>query len=524
MSKIITTEIFLQKAREIHGQKYDYSKTVYVSAKDKVCIICPEHGEFFQAPDKHLHGRGCPRCARPNSNLSQEEFIEKVVSVHGDRYDYSKTTYQGYNKSVIITCPIHGDFTIKANAHLKGSGCQRCGGSGRFSTSEFIERHRSIHGDRYDYSETNAENRYNNKICVICPEHGHFYKTITGHFHYGCPKCSRPLSNMGTDGFIKKAREVHGDRYSYERTTYKDILSKVIITCPEHGDIEVTPNNFLRGYGCKRCAVDNQAALQRARAASEFEAKARLIHGDKYDYSKVEYISAKDKVLIICPEHGEFWQDPNHHLQGNQCPLCTHRSWAYTTEEFIKRAKEVHGDRYDYSITEYKNERTTVKVICPEHGEFEIDPSYHANGGLCPVCTALNIESKQEKAVRELLERHGINYEREKKFPWLRRGRIMPLDFYLPQYNIAIECQGMQHFKEMKFFGGLEGYIDIQERDNAKKELCNHNNVTLLYYSDLRIRYPYPVCTSLEELLRAIKNDGNTLHGKQLELNFEWEP
>lgn len=521
MVKKLTTEQFIQKARLIHGEKYDYSKVIYTKAKDHVCIICNEHGEFWQAPDKHLHGRGCPRCSRPNANLSKEEFVQKAREIHGNKYDYTLTEFTILNDKVKIKCPIHGVFSIKACSHLSGSGCQRCGGSGRYSTNEFIQKHELIYGKKYNYSNTNLEKRDNNKICVICPEHGPYYKTITAHFKSGCPKCNMPNYQLDTKGFIAKAKEIHGDKYSYSKSIYRDIYTKVCVTCYKHGDLQVIPNSFLRGNGCKKCATEFNSALQIQKNANDFVGKALKIHGDKYDYSKAKYISAHDRICIICPEHGEFWQTPNRHLSGCNCPECAHRSWAYTTEEYIEKAKKIHPE-YNYSQVQYVNNNTLIKVICPVHGVFEISPNYLLRGGKCSQCTILNIESKQEYDIRKFLDRHSIKYEREKQFSWLKRGRTMPLDFYLPDYNIAIECQGMQHFKSMSFFGGDAGLEDIIERDVLKKELCKKHGICMLYYSDLNIEYPYDVIKGFDELLYSIKNNGKKDNRIiQLELDFK---
>lgn len=113
----------------------------------------------------------------------------------------------------------------------------------------------------------------------------------------------------------------------------------------------------------------------------EFIEKAKSVHGDKYDYSKVNYINAQTNICIICPEHGEFWQKPYNHLNGHKCPLCNRRKW--DTETFIKEAKKIHGDKYDYSKVEYIESRKKVCIICPEHGEFWQYPLLHLNGMGC---------------------------------------------------------------------------------------------------------------------------------------------
>ena len=128
MSRKLTTEEFVQKAREVHGDKYDYSKVEYKNNKEKVCIICKEdgHGEYFKEPSKHLGGQGCPKCSG-KAKLTTEEFIEKVRRIHSDKYDYSKVEYKNNKEKICIICPEHGEFYQTPNSHLQGRGCPKCG-------------------------------------------------------------------------------------------------------------------------------------------------------------------------------------------------------------------------------------------------------------------------------------------------------------------------------------------------------------------------------------------------------------
>lgn len=147
----------------------------------------------------------------------------------------------------------------------------------------------------------------------------------------------------------------------------------------------------------------------------EFVARARDVHGDRYDYSKAEYVNLKTPVCIICKKHGEFLQKPNGHLLGRGCQQCGDNR--LTTEEFVARAREVHGDRYDYSKVEYINLVTKVTIICPEHGEFTQKPSVHLDGCGCPNCANIKKEYKfnllqefkNEYAFRSFLENNDIN-------------------------------------------------------------------------------------------------------------------
>ena len=183
---------------------------------------------------------------------------------------------------------------------------------------------------------------------------------------------------MNTQEFIEKAKKIHGDKYDYSKVEYKGAHTKVCIICPEHGEFCIRVSHFLAGHRCPKCAGNAKLTTD------EFIKKAREIHGDKYDYSKVEYKNYDTKVCIICPKHGEFWQIPRYHLNGKGCPKCA-GNIRLTTEEFIRRAKEVHGDKYDYSKVEYVNSQTKVCIICPEHGEFWTFPNNHLKCE-CPKC------------------------------------------------------------------------------------------------------------------------------------------
>lgn len=236
---------------------------------------------------------------------------------------------------------------------------------------------------------------------------------------------------------------------------------------------------------------------------NEFIEKAKKIHGDKYDYNKVDYINNRTKICIICKEHGEFWQTPNKHLLGQGCPECGNTMISLVkrsnSSEFIEKSRKIHGDKYDYSNVKYTNAKTKVCIICPIHGEFWQLPDDHLCGKECPICKS----SKLEKSVRKFLIENKIDYIHKKHFEWLGQQH---LDFYLPKYNIAIECQGGQHFKPIEHFGGINDFNKTILRDMTKKKLCESNNLILLYYSELEIDFPYEVITSKNNLLKIIKN------------------
>lgn len=199
--KQLTTEEFTKRAREVHGDKYDYSKTVYKTAKSKVVIVCPVHGEFTQIAGHHiLDGSGCPKCGRvPVGNKlrnDSSDIIKKFVKIHGDTYDYSKVEYVNYKTPVKIVCPEHGVFLQSPSNHLKGQGCPECSklisAAKRNKGPEFIERAKEIHGDKYDYSFVDYMT-CEDKVEIICNTCGnHFTQTPSCHLSgHGCPKCAK---------------------------------------------------------------------------------------------------------------------------------------------------------------------------------------------------------------------------------------------------------------------------------------------------------------------------------------------
>lgn len=294
--------------------------------------------------------------------------------------------------------------------------------------------------------------------------------------------------------FIKRSKAIHGDKYDYSKVNYVNAYTKVTLTCPIHGDFSILPLNHLykQKQGCPKCA-------NRGLNTEDIKEKFHKVHGDKYDYSKVVYTKMHDKVCITCPKHGDFWQTPSKHLRGQGCPKCgideRAKKKTKTTEQFIKEARQVHGDKYDYSNTIYTHAFNKVRIICPTHGEFLQRAFDHLHGHGCPFCN----ESSLERKVSLFLSENNIDFIKQKRFDWLDK---QSLDFYLPKYNIAIECQGEQHFSPIEYFGGEEEFKIIKERDNRKKNLCSKNGIKLIYYSNVEGN---GCITNKEALLEVIK-------------------
>ncbi len=345
--------------------------------------------------------------------------------------------------------------------------------------------------------------------------------------------------------FINKAILIHNNKYDYSLVDYKRIDSKVKIICNIHGEFEQTPHHHIyRKQGCNKCGYINISKNTR-KNKNVFVSEAKLIHGDKYDYSLVDYVNAKTKVKIICKTHGVFEQTPTNHLNGQTCGKCNglnkttnefikqaklihNNNYDYslvdyydtktkvkiicnshgmfeqtpnqhltlkqgcpkcvgknkTTNEFINEAKLKHGDKYNYTKTIYKKSKIKIDIICPNHGLFKQTPNMHLKGQGCPICK----ESKGEKTIRELLIKNNINFNQQHTFFDCKNINVLPFDFYLPDYNTCIEYDGIQHFKPVNRFGAEKGFLLTKQNDSIKNNYCLVNKINLIripYFEDI---------------------------------------
>jgi hypothetical protein len=416
--------------------------------------------------------------------LTTESFIERAYKVHGSKYDYSKTLYNTGSTNIVIICPKHGEFLQLPSNHLSGSGCPKCikKGTAPLTTDQFIKKALSKHGNRYDYSISDYRNNDTN-IKIICRIHGEFEQIAGEHLRgRGCYKCNGGRKeNLGLKGFIEKACITHGVKYDYSLVKYKNINSKVSIICPDHGVFQQRPKDHLKGSGCSECSKIT---------TSKFIEQAVKLHGKKYDYSKMIYAHSCEKILIECSKHGEFFQTPQHHLDGAGCPLCARERTAlyqsFTREQYIELAKKIHGERYIYTKVIYKRCRDIITITCPKHGDFKQRAGTHLEGQGCPICR----KSKGEIKIEKWLRINNILYIPQAKFLDCR-GKKYPLrfDFYLPEYAACIEFDGVQHFYSNSYF--VKDKITAEKKledtkiyDNIKNIYCHKNSIKLI-----RIKY-----------------------------------
>jgi len=286
--------------------------------------------------------------------------------------------------------------------------------------------------------------------------------------------------------FIKKSIIKHSNKYNYSLINYNGSRIKVKIICPKHGIFEQEPANHTRGQGCPICKGVKRSSKK------EFIEKSNKVHNNKYDYSLVEYKNNKTKVKIICIKHGIFKQRPDNHINVKAgCPKCANNI-LYTTKIFIEKATKIHNNKYDYSLVDYKTAHIKIKILCTEHGIFNQKPTNHLRGDGCPICNS----SKGENKIREILETYNINYITQKKFDNCRNINPLPFDFYLPEYNMCIEFDGIQHFKHFDFFGGKLELENRKNKDNIKNKYCEDNNIKLL-----RIKYNEKIEEKLKNVI-----------------------
>jgi hypothetical protein len=291
--------------------------------------------------------------------LTTEQWVSKASAKHGSKFDYSKSVYVNSSIKVIISCPEHGDFEQLPSQHLI-YGCAACAGMKKFSTEQWIKKCKEVHGDKYDYSKVIYKNA-RTKVIIVCLEHGEFEQSPDSHKRgFGCRKCARQHKPT-TEEFIRQAKDVHGNTYQYLKTVYTSTHKRVIITCATHGDFNQIASTHLQGSGCIKCSG-------RHLNSAEWIINARIVHGEKYDYSKTVYVGGKSKVTITCHEHGDFKQSPDHHLQGQGCNRCGKKD---NDVVYLWRLAGTYHDGipvYKIGVTSFRLDDSRLNIVADKSG------------------------------------------------------------------------------------------------------------------------------------------------------------
>lgn len=284
-------------------------------------------------------------------------------------------------------------------------------------------------------------------------------------------------NRMTLEDFIVKSKIKHGEKYDYSKSEYVNSRTKLVIICPFHGEFLQTPtDHYLCGCGCPECDPTKRIGTEK------FIEISKNIHGEKYDYSLVEYGKNNyEPVIIKCNLHGIFKQKPWAHMRGQGCSECAGNKRS-TTLDFIEKSKLKHGDLYDYSLVEYITKRIPVRIICKLHGFFEQKPSVHLDGHGCSICN----NSKLELYFRKKLIELGIKFEQNKKFKDCRNVYPLSFDFYLLESNCLVELDGIQHFKPVQRFGGVDRFKMQKKLDGIKNNYCLENNIRLVRLTKIK--------------------------------------
>lgn len=329
---------------------------------------------------------------------------------------------------------------------------------------EFLERARDKHGYKYKYHNLTpiikmdqiVEIEYDGKI---------YSQRVNKHIKLGrCPEKNTPSKT--TEQFINEAIEIWGDKYDYSLVEYKGALKKVKI--------------IFEGIVFEQVAVQHlkKQSPEKNLNLENFIRKSKIKHGNKYDYSRVNFVNGDTPVMI--GYKGIFYlQKPYNHLSGSK-PENIVLSVAKNTQKFIIEANQVHNFKYSYDKTDYKKNQIKVTIICKLHGEFLQNPLSHLSGNGCPLCN----ESKGEKLISKFLDKNNISYIRQHKFEKCKNVYCLPFDFFIPRYRCVIEFDGKQHFEPIEHFGGIESFEKLKINDKIKNEYCEDNIINLI-----RIRY-----------------------------------
>ena len=289
-----------------------------------------------------------------------------------------------------------------------------------------------------------------------------------------------------------KSHKLYGDKYTIDiEQIYIDMNHNIKIICNKcNNSFERMPSHHFRNSKCPYCESFGNRNIKFVID------KSKEIHGDKYIILEQKFINMHTKINIHCTDCGlNFKQEPHNHINKKQgCPECNRLRMVYKMDEIIEISNKIHGDRYYIDINQdIINRYSNIEIYCKKcEKKFEQQIVVHLMGCGCTNCNNSHGENKTSL----LLDEMDIKYIRQKKFINCKKKRCLPFDFYLPDYNICIEYDGIQHFESRSVFGGIDEYIKRKENDEIKNKFCIDNNIKLI-----RIKYN----ENIEDKLKEIK-------------------
>lgn len=394
-----------------------------------------------------------------SKRLTNEEFILKVKEKFGDTYDLSKTIYKGKREKIIVICKEHGEFTCLPLNFLKGVGCIECykKEQHRIVMKNNIEKAKILYNNFYDYSCADLDSE--NIIDIICPIHGVFSQRIKDHLNgHKCPKCSyeerseNQKKKYSYEELVKDGDEIHNSKYIYPKQDIKYFYDKCKIICPKHGEFEQYINYHIKNkQGCPKCGIEKFSSARKYDLQIVEELfKSKNIENITFDISS--YKTMNEPSLFHCEICDKDFKRPMTVFlnENDKCPHCYKEIYNQkrfkTSEEFIKEANIIHNNFYDYSITNYISSKDYVDIICPEHGKFTIEANSHLQGHGCPLhhCNVSKKEKELSEYIISLIGEENVILNNKQIL-----NSKKELDIYLPNHNIAFEFNGLYWHNEL---------------------------------------------------------------------------
>lgn len=522
---------FVEQARKIWGDKYDYTDSVYFLSKTPITIYCPKHDCHFRVAmaQNHVikpHGKGkatgCPICAAEKLHgceygtdwrkylklCAKQNRVGRVVQPPSKKYRTpEQIAAEKAEREVKTEARLHEEQAYIARWKAKN-----------LKEARFLKRLQNRYPDMYDTHLVDYKDK-DNRVTLICPIHGEFRispRNLFGdskHKAHGCWRCAgmippdnRP-SPMTADEFFQKMHELYdATELDFMTSEFKGMKKKVTAYCRKHGAITRSASYWIDGKGCEYCNGKFYPPL--------WKELAREKHGDKYKYFGDAPRIGQDLIHYICPKHGEITQRYNIHVnQGCGCPKCANypnkKTPLQRCNEWIAKCIEKYGEnRYDYSRAheDYVNNDSLVWIRCCIHDHwFQQTPDNNLRtvNGSCPICSIIFRESEGEATIRRWLQKHGIlDFEQEHHLP--NEDPTLPLrylsaDFYMLHGcdYIIIEFHGQQHYEEIPYFyegKSVRTFAVQQHRDRYLRQYCRNHKIQL-------IEIPYTDFDRIDEIL-----------------------
>lgn len=275
---------------------------------------------------------------------------------------------------------------------------------------------------------------------------------------------------------IKQFNDVHKGEYDYSLINYKNDETKIVILCKIHGKFKQSPSSHKKGSGCPLCGR-KKIGLSQINSKEKFVEKVNKIHPNSFSFEKTIYQGAHKKLIVTCLKCKKDKKTSPvnlYYIEG--CNCCTKRKPKLRIQDIIIRFNKIHDEKYDYSLIKKTNSsRSLIKIICPHHGVFkqQIDTHLYKKSG-CPKCKG----SRGESRILRILNDKNIKYYYQYRVKI--NNSYHYFDFYIPENNLIIEFNGIQHYNSIGFFGGDNALNIIQKRDKIKQKYCLDNKIEML--------------------------------------------